>query len=271
MSANFLRLYRELKHIEPDTKAIDATFEKERIQVLRTLGYNVGHDLVSVSPSKHHGKAARRFAQHRRLEALARDNKIESRKMRELQSLRVKVKEMKSIAYKIQECSISAEPIPSVLWAKNGSLYEDSIISDFSKHVKQATCDKFEHGKSAGTMPSTSSGATKVSPMAVSETYHENRRTPLVSHKDHSDNKWTDEERIRLNTIYHTLHRPKDRNAAAWDDYFVELSRRFKAFHPSRSHADIRSKALDMIRLRQMKEPGEREYWAKIKSGAGSG
>ena len=73
MSQDFMALYRQLCRERID----DNTFQKEREDVLRVLGYDVGDPALPVAKSKNHGKAPRRFAQERRLKAISTDLKSE--------------------------------------------------------------------------------------------------------------------------------------------------------------------------------------------------
>eukprot|EP01035_Chromulina_nebulosa_P022778 gene22778-29493_t len=58
--SNTLRLYRELCRIDPSRKVHDITFERERKEIMKDLGYDIGEIAEAVSPLRYHGKMARR-------------------------------------------------------------------------------------------------------------------------------------------------------------------------------------------------------------------
>lgn len=90
-------------------------------------------------------------------------------------------------------------------------------------------------------------------------------RQETIMRKDFSANKWTAEERSRLNTLYWDIQRPVVSNKDAWNDYLKEFTVRFQAYFPARPQAEVRARVKHMIRHRAMKAPGEQEYWSKFR------
>eukprot|EP00607_Mallomonas_marina_P006458 CAMPEP_0182430286 /NCGR_PEP_ID=MMETSP1167-20130531/39163_1 /TAXON_ID=2988 /ORGANISM="Mallomonas Sp, Strain CCMP3275" /LENGTH=192 /DNA_ID=CAMNT_0024615213 /DNA_START=347 /DNA_END=925 /DNA_ORIENTATION=- len=190
--------------------------------------------------------------------------------MKELQAIRAKSKEIKSLAEKIQEYSLKSEPIPTVLWTKYNTLHENDTFTDSNiKSGSRNPVNKY---------PSQPSEAVTVATPSISALQNQSTKMPpnkslqslvrpiLSVRKNYTSNKWSKEERDRLNGIYHCLNRPPDKNVSAWDAYYVEFTRRFQAFYPTRGHEEIREKIVQMMRLRQMKEMGEEQYWKHMQT-----
>eukprot|EP01041_Mallomonas_annulata_P007966 gene7966-16307_t len=246
MSAEFLKLYRELCKTKPNSKSNDVSYIREREQIMRTLGYDCGSDSIVIEPSKHHGRAARRFGGQKRLQALGHDNRIDAKKMRELQEIRKRTDKLKIISEKIFDHSLNKEDIPSTIWIKHDALF-DSDTNFKTKYIPKLQ---------------PLSPSKKEQQIIITKTIP---RHELLLKKDHTKHRWSKEERDKLNFIYHSLNRPPDKSITAWDQYYTEFTRRFQAFFPHRKYNEIKEKITEMMTLRQMKEPGEVKLWNTIK------
>lgn len=259
MSSEFFRLYRELCRSDAVAET-DYSHLRERKDVMRVLGYDVGSGQKHVERSKHHGKAARRFAPQKRLKAIATDNKEEARRMKELYETSSKASDIQILTLKMQECVARSEKIPHSLWRKYNDIF---MKNDGSSSNPPLSIPSPSKGDSIQ-LPTIHNSKENIKERSITT-----RRSDTILRKDFTENKWSLEERERLNAIYWILNKPSVQILSAWEQYYVEFASRFRAFYPRRSQEEIIVKIQEMISLRQMKEPGEAQYWKNIhKSGS---
>lgn len=262
-----LRLYRELSRISKnDRNTEDATFEKERNDVLHMLGYKVKGIEELIKAPKNHGKLARR-AVNDRLKHGA--NKKEA--------LVTKVNQMFNDAMTLadQDLSMLREVRGHIM--KNERIPESLVnrTTDRQKLNLTTTRDAFNSSPTAdyalsnsGFLPPIIVDTRNLKQSVVSGTPVYHLPTPVVGrggkycfNNNFTTYKWSRNERTKLNELYLEIPKPTNNSEDSWDNFFFNISARFSAFYPKRSDIEIRTKLNDMLHKRQLKQKGEAEYW----------
>lgn len=235
MATEFSRLYRELCHSGPNDHIHDLHFTRERKQVLKALGYDIKSKSDNFRRSKHHGKGARRRQLEARLAAISINADDARKKELAIRALSRKTSEVNELTNKIQGLLADNKFVSQNLWAKYDKIY--GVHS--------------EKKSDAVTRPKTI--ATPAMP-----------RSKSTIRFDYSKNKWSKEEREKLNNIYWDLKKPSTKSVSAWENYFLEFASIFRIFFHERSETEVVAKIKDLYATRQFDEKGENEYWSRV-------
>jgi len=123
MASQFSILWGELNKLTPMTKARDTNYEKDRKIIMGQLGMLGGDGskgkkastkslVPRVQLNKHHGKKARAMEASAHLDALRQDNKADSKKRLEVQSLVHEVEAKNEISKELAKYVVAQKPIP---------------------------------------------------------------------------------------------------------------------------------------------------------------
>jgi hypothetical protein len=235
MATEFSRLYRELCHSGPDDPIMDLQFTNERKKVLKALGYDIKSKSDNFRLSKHHGKGARRRQHEARLNAISSESDVARKKELAIRALSRKTTEVNELTTKIQGLLAENKFVSNNLWAKYDKIYGEHT-------EKKSRPSNKPKAQSTPTIP----------------------RTQSTIRFDYSKNKWSKEERDKLNNIYWDLKKPSAKNMAAWENYFLEFAAIFRIFYNERSESEVVQKVKDLYATRQFEEKGESEYWSKV-------
>ena len=238
MTTDFFRLYRELERVGPDSKPIDISYDRERKEIMKTLGFDVKDTSTRVQRPKHHGKFARRTEASKKQEALLSNFGEEYRKRKVFHDVLYEAGRLNDASTQLGKLISEKKPIPKKIW---------TLLTPLAAKPKTALVER------------------KALPPIES-----NEVIPRVSVQlscPPSSNLWTNPERKRLNSLYHEVRRPPAPNLLMWKVYYETMAARFRTFYPQRSEAEVISKLEDMILKRQMKEDGEVVYWRNICGG----
>lgn len=259
MSTEFSRLYRELCHSGPNDSVKDIYFHRERKQIFQILGYlpheGAGGERPAYQVSKHHGKASRRRIHEAHLKAISLDGAKERKKQQEIRDLSRKTAEVNELTNQIQSLLQQNKYVGKNLWSKYDKIYGEQYSSN--------------------ELPVVDGPTSKGSPLQLAshttpEPKQTSRRTRSIIRSDYSKEKWTKEERDRLNYLYLELNRPSSHNLGAWEVYFSEFATQFRVFFPHRSHEVVVEKIKEMYATRRFTESGEGVYWANVRASSPS-
>ena len=266
MATEFLRLYNEM--CKGDRKVIDTGPSKKspkkkkeegngskintdifggysntRMSVMTRLGVEgMGEEkFIRTMPNPHHGKAARRQAA-----VMAKKPKEESKSAADAQSGRDKADARK----KFNDLMVETERINKVAKEIQQQLVKGENISN-NLVMRLAN----EKKKRVGVQK-----AKKLPPLTVKENFP---RELSVIKRDFSKNKWTVEERDRMNSLFHEIERPSANQLGAWGQYYKGFADRFRSTMPGRSEADVIQKLQCMILKRQMHNDKEKQFWGE--------
>ena len=263
MATEFLRLYNEM--CKGDRQVIDTGLSKKpkekkgersrtkansdifgdysntRMSVMTRLGVEgMGEEkFIRTKPNPHHGKAARRLAA-----TMANKPREGSNGAAEAQKGRDKADARK----KFNELMIETDRINKVAREIQQQLNTGQSIS--SNLVMKLANEK----KKRVGVPK----PRKLPPLTHKETFP---RELYVIKRDYSKNKWTLEERERMNTLFHELEKPTTNLLGAWEQYYKGFADRFRSTVPGRSEADVIEKLQGMILKRQMHDDKEKQFW----------
>lgn len=241
MATEFLRMYRELCHVDPNAETADVTFFKERKTVFRTLGYEIEDDNTKiVERTKHHGKAARRRILEAHLNAISPSQNADSKRQREIHAMEIKTQQINEVTNQIQALMLNNKYVSPNLWSKYDKIYGESISSNIPKINKSQT--QTNQWKNLPSLP----------------------RQCSVIRTDYSHHKWTKEEMKKLNIIYLELEKPKHSSEKKWEIYLEEFSNTFLLFFDTKSKQEIIDKIKELYISRQFKEEGEEVYWNNV-------
>ena len=122
MASQFSVLWSELNKLTPMTKARDTNYEKDRKIIMGQLGMLGGDgskgkkQIKSLVPriqlNRHHGKKARAMEASAHLVAISQDNKADSKKRLEVQSLVHEVEAKNEISKELAKFVVAQKPIP---------------------------------------------------------------------------------------------------------------------------------------------------------------
>lgn len=242
-NSEFFRLYRELgKSSNIDARAKDISYDRERKEVLKAIGYDIKGIRKAVQPNLNHGKYARRIQNERHLAAISGDYlKHQYRKKKEFNDMLIETDKINSAAKELSELLAEKKPIPRLL-------------------LKQITGS---HGSSAAPTLSSQSQSMDLKPHVVPDPILP--RVFSKVRKSMSLNKWSPEERQRLNQLYNEIKPPPVSHKGMWELYYETIAYRFKDFFPRRSIDDIVTKVEELVTDRKLKEGGEKQFWQGLK------
>jgi hypothetical protein len=271
-------------------------FQKERKVALTALGHDVGLIAATkrIKPSKHHGKAARRRFEER--SDASAPAKLDKRSEKKTDQLILEVtnqnKEVRDMLRVLSEAETSKAAATGAgggedLEAKPGTRTKGArkINKNFWNKYETLFPIGSEARMGRAAAPSPPSAASTSSVVSCSDGdsasaaslrcllgrpeqrfFNPTRpRHETILRKDYSANRWSVEERSRLNALFWDVQRPVVSNKDAWNDYLNEFTVRFQAYYPARPQAEVRAKVKHMIKHRAMKVPGEQEYWSSFR------
>jgi len=258
--SQFTALWRDLERTIPSVKATDVAYERERKNVMLSLGvirnpshikYNNPHE--ATQRPKHHGKFARGRADQNRQQALHVDNAEAARKARAFKEAMREADRVVALTKEMQKCLLNKEPIPHKLFRELAPLPADTHAPSMSTAGASSSSNLSPIRRTQPLSPiSKELPATKTA-----------KREPRVAVKTRTKNRWSLQERKLLNMLYLDIPRPQYQKKELWKIYYEVVSQRFQQFHPRRDLQDIAEKLEDMLLKRQMKEAGELDFWEK--------
>jgi len=230
-------------------KEFDSDYKEKRLATMNSLGWDVG-EVSRITPClKYHGKKARERSNDVRQLAITRDLKQEAKKRLEVHGAVREVKEMTSLVKKLRTYIEAKQPPPAPLMRQ--LLGGGGSRANKLKPIEQ---------DSIGNASAKAGVATGVhSPTTT--------RVPGIVRKDYTAQKWSQEERKRLNELYVDIPRPTSNHLTLWRLYYDKVCSRFRAFYPLRSNQEVEEKFESMIKRRQFKEPGEENHWKEVSKG----
>jgi hypothetical protein len=251
MATEFLRLYKELcretkesidsgikiKSSEDDISHVQM-YPSTRLSVFNQLGYNVGDiNPKRIQPLKYHGKMARRLAEIK-LTNNKSSNQIEKANSESTREKAIKKKQLNDIFIETERINKIASEIQK-LTTEGKSIGNDLVLKLANDSKSRTAAVKLK----------------KLPPISYTQ-----KREIFIS-VNTSSNKWTIEEREKLNQLYHEIEKPTTNYLESWNLYYKNIADRFVGLYPKRKHSDVVEKIIIMITSRQMKEKGEIEYW----------
>jgi hypothetical protein len=256
---SFTRLYGDLVR----GKEKDPEFRLEREELLFRLGHDVGRVFKTerITGPKYHGKLARcRDPGHDTKMLFEKDDRFK-------RSIETK----KSVSTTLNEADMLHKTTAEI-----------SKLMASGKHIPDSVIMRLPCGdsgdKSIITLPKISSAAapmqTRVndrSPKQISLQIPVNVKartivqSKSVSNKGFTQERWSKDERQRINEIYASVEQPRQKKSIElWTLYFEDFASRFQKFFPRRTSAEVILKVQEMIAKRQLKEHGEIEYWKEL-------
>lgn len=251
MATEFTRLYRELSRVEASGKPNDVTYERERKSLLATMGHDVGEISIATKPNKHHGSMARRRLKDKLQDSIVTDKKLERIRARQILDVTAQNKEVRELLDSLNHVETnhqthSTRKLDDSFWTKYSTLFPENPSATEGKRSEKSVT-KVAKGKDFVPFEGTKA------------------RQKSMLRKDFTTNKWSREERARMNALYWEIKKPLMSGKDAWRDYLQEFAARFRSYFPERKTSDITEKVKEFIKFRSMKEPGEREYWQQMR------
>lgn len=265
MATEFTRLYRELSRVEASGKPYDVTYERERKALLCTMGHDVGEVATSTKPHKHHGRMARRRLKDKLQDSIVVDKKIERMRAKQILDVTAQNKEVRELLQSLnqaesrQQAQGTSRKMEDSFWTKYSTLFPDNPAEGEPRATGPVTA--------ASTTTAADAPAARRESSRPKHVPFEPTRPRATSslRKDFTTNRWSREERERINALYWEIKKPLMASKEAWKDYLQEFAARFRAYFPERDAVEITKKVKAFIKFRYMKEPGEREYWAQVR------
>ena len=221
-------------------------YSNTRMSVMTRLGVEgMGEEkFVRTKPNPHHGKAARRQAAAMMNKPRGESNSAgEAQKGREKADARKKFNELMNETERINKV---AKEIQQQL-DMGQSISNNLVMKLANEKKKRISIQK----------------PKKLPPLTHKETFP---RELTVTKRDFSKNKWTSEERERMNTLFHEIEKPSGNVLGAWEQYYKGFADRFRCVIPGRSEADVIEKLQSMILKRQMHNDEEKQFWGEGKA-----
>lgn len=218
MATEFLRLYKEL--CKNDREMIDtgmprkhnevqesAMYPSMRLSVLSELGYDTFQNIPApVQPSRYHGKMARRLAKLKNTgdgdEGSSKAKNREPNAMREqalkrklLAGIVAETTRISKVTAEIEKFSVLGQPI------------SDDLVFKLANETKRRTV-----AARVATLPPPKPVFTKREPFKL---------------KSGSKNKWSNEEREKLNSLFIENPPPSTSQLTAWSLYYKNMAQLF--------------------------------------------
>jgi NAD+--asparagine ADP-ribosyltransferase len=255
-SSEFRKLYRDLCNVNPSGVVEDISFEQDRKNIMRDLGYKMKGVPARVIGLKYHGATARRDANECRLKAIGSNYAETVRKKKYLHDLLVDSEKINKVTKEIQQYILEGMPVPNYVFDKLPA--DEAII----KIQMEAKMERAKRNKNSSSLLPGQKNVVALPPLSKTR-----QRQPINIMKDFTLTRWSREERDLLNKLYHEVPRPSNKKKMdSWKIYYISISSRFKEFFPERKQIDIEQKLEEMITKRQFKELGETDYWKESKS-----
>ena len=246
MATEFFRLYRELGKVDIKGPPPDIGYVKEKKFVLGAMGHDVGSIREPTKAPKFHGRVARRRMKEKLENAVAVDKRLDQKRANELLEITTQNNEIRQLLSSLE--NTHASRITDVFWTQFETLFPGEEEPAVKSNI---------HDNAAAVTTSDRRPTKREPTLARSESF---------IRKDYSLNKWTTEERNRLNALYWEVNKPLVSDKAAWRDYYIDIASRYRVFFPRRTTKEIIVKVRELIAHRVLKERGEKEFWKEIKS-----
>lgn len=251
-SSEFRKLYRDLCNITPSGIVDDISFEEDRRNIMRDLGYKMKGVPPRVLGLKYHGANARRDQNECRQKAIGSNYAETVRKKKYLHDLLMDSEKINKVTKEIEHYILENKPVPNYIFDK---LPADDAITKLQMDAKM---ERAKRNKNLSSLLPGQKNVVALPPLP-SKT---RQRQPINIMKDFTSSRWSKEERILLNKLYHEVNRPSNKKKLdSWKIYYSNITVRFKEFYPTRTHTEIEQKLESMITTRQFKELGEIDYW----------
>lgn len=244
-----MRLYKEL--CREDKKQIDTGIEKKkvtekessmypamRLSVLTELGYDTLSFVPDrVRPHRWHGKTARRQLADKQRQVVVNGGANKQSAVREEVQKKKMVNEVFAETIRISKIVQEVEKLTTL----GQSIPEELVLKlANAPQIKTATA-----------------GVKSLPPIKAAFT----KREPAIL-KSVSQNKWSAEERAKLNELFLEAERPS-KHVQAWQLYYKSLAQRFCALFRHRSEEEVILKLQSLLLCRQYKEKSEPEFWSE--------
>jgi hypothetical protein len=286
MASEFMRLYKciilddEKKPNVTSAKLglevthIDTSHEYERRTILHKLGYQVGiKDPKRLERNWHHGKAAREKVENKAhgIETKGGPPVDYKEWKRDYQMKLIEINHLTARDRAMGEAVKQQKHIPATLWNKYGIRRDDD--DDDDRRRSKGKEGGSSRAKRVGQLPPLASDAhvpyggkpLVYLPVHDPVDFPMYRDTTLKN----ASHQWTDQEKKCINDLYWDINRPQTESPAAWDVYYQIFVARFLQSFPHRDVYEVKRKIMSMLTKRQIKMPGEVEYWANVKSTSG--
>ena len=253
MATEFLRLYKDLcrgdqKKVDsglppraPDSDG-DAMYENLRLQVMTTLGFDVGLAAPTrVLPPKYHGKAARRAKEVKNItgelastvSSRKKGDTLETAKRKAFLDAMIETDRINKVAKEIESLTSQGKPIPNTLVLKLAN-----------------------EKKTRGAVNVVDRNVVVLPPLSTAP------RELSVIRKDQSRHKWSQQEIEKVQSLFEEVPKPSATNQLdAWQYYYKTLAVRFRSLYGGRGEREVIEKMQFLVLKRQLKEAGERDFW----------
>ena len=276
MASEFMRLYKGIllddekkpnvtsAKLGLEVNHIDTNHEYERRTILHKLGYQVGlKDPARLQRNWHHGKAAREKVENKARGVETKNEPVVDYKewKRDYQMKLIEINHLTARDRAMGEAVKQQKRVPASLWNKYGIRRDD----DGGSPVKRA--GQLPPLNSDGHAPHVPHGGKPLVYLPV----HDPVEFPMYRDTTlkNARNQWTDQEKKCINDLYWQINRPQTESPAAWDVYYQIFVARFLASFPHRDMYEVKRKIMSMLTKRQIKMPGEEQYWANVKVTSG--
>jgi hypothetical protein len=278
---------RDMKIMTAQEKKKKFSYEAERNQVMKALGYDTPGIMPPVRKPKYHGKAVR---------AAGFASSLEENRLRRERDEKIKLVHRK-LDLTIVQASCIQDSINSVKEsiAKN-RLIPKNLLPKMSSQIKKVVdlsadpdnspinVDALEKAannslssmqslhsipvgfvqKDGMLMLKETASACPVRIMKPISNYgkgfeREKQETSFSKHL------WTREERDRLNELYLSSEKPASNHPSSWNGFYRSTARLFMVYFPKRKEDEVMHKLHDMLCRNSLIVEGEQEYWAKYK------
>jgi hypothetical protein len=273
MATEFTRLYRELSRVEASGKPNDISYERERKALLASMGHDVGEIATATKANRHHGRMARRRLKDKLQDSIVVDKKLEKMRSKQILDVTAQNNEVRELLRSLGQNDSRAaaaggggRKMEASFWTKYTTLFPDNPNEAAEHTPSNSHTNSVNNNSSINTnTTATGTGATAAAAPRKHVPFEPTRgRDVSVLRKDFTNNKWSKDERRRINTLYWEIKKPHVASKEAWRDYLTEFAARFKSYYPERKTVDIVEKVKAFIKHRSMKEPGEREHWTHL-------
>jgi hypothetical protein len=239
--SKFFQRYRELKKYQVE-RSYETRYENDCKEVLQALGnpqfqQQLPPSMRPVMPLKYHGKLVR-------TEGYAQELRIERQD-----------REKKKAAQALVRRTLEQDAFTKQL-ADSLKYYVESR-STIPKHLIVGSRPK-PHSQS----PSKFTEDATIYPKLL----YTRTTQPRVLGLSRSDQMWRHEERQRMHSIYQQMPPPHSHSMEQLEVYRGAFAEKFRAYFPLRSRAEVMEKLRNMLIKKQLKEPGETQYWQEIQT-----